>query len=195
MTDATPDGPTDPRLTPPEEHTTFVSPPTSPPPDPPPGFPPASPASEPAGRVYSTGVTGESSYGGGAGEGGPGGAARAGADRGRTTIADEVVEQVIEKIVNLSVDQVAGVHGLYAPPLAGGAGPADGDPESRAVSVRLDGDQAEINISIQVEFGHAVHEVVEQVRSDVIGQAERLLGLTVTQVNVLVADVTFDPSG
>jgi uncharacterized alkaline shock family protein YloU len=184
MTEPIPDGPTDPRLSMVQDSTTVVTPPGAPgfgppgPPPPPPPPPPAPPTdlatdrpSSGAGRVYSTT---EGRYGSEPGQ-------PEAADRGRTTIADDVVERVIEKIVHLTVDEVAGVHGLYTGP----------DTE-RAVSVALDGDEATIDIAIQVEFGHAVHEVVEQVRGNVVSQSEKLLGLTVNEVNVLVADVTFD---
>lgn len=197
MPDSIPDGPTDPRLTaaPAEDSTTLISPP--------PGAPVGPPVAEPPGRVY---TAGESRYrgepvdepfeeptafaqppaidppaaGAGAGDADPG-AGGPGADRGQTTIAEEVVERVIERIVDLTVEQTPGVRELYAAE------------QARPVSVRLDGDQSEIGISVRMEFGHAVHEVVQQVRGQVIAEAERLLGLTVTRVDVLVADVAFDP--
>lgn len=108
-----------------------------------------------------------------------------GADRGSTSIDPEVVERVIRKIVDLTVDDVDGVHGLYEP--AGDDTDAD-----RPVSVALDGDEARITLAIRVQFGHAVHQVVEQVRSRVVIEGERLLGLSVSEVNVRVADVVFE---
>ncbi|QSB15917.1 Asp23/Gls24 family envelope stress response protein [Natronosporangium hydrolyticum] len=162
---------------------------------------------EPPGRVYGTGErrydggsdgsggpasgpaeTGPAESGlvasGPAGEEPPAGPAetappRPGGDRGKTTIAEDVIEQIIDKIVNLTVVEVGGVRGLHSD-------------EGQPVAVTLDGDQAEISISVRVAFGYAVHDLVEQLRSGVIEQVERLLGLTVTEVNVLVADVTFD---
>jgi uncharacterized alkaline shock family protein YloU len=107
-----------------------------------------------------------------------------GGDRGKTTIADDVVERVIEKIVDLTVAEVDGVDDLV---------PAGDDVE--AVVVRQEGDEVEIDITIRVEFGYVVHEVVDQTRAKVIGQTERLLGLTVTDVNVTVTDVTFGTPG
>lgn len=121
------------------------------------------------------------------------------ASRGQTTIADSVVARVIIKIVDLVVADVEGVYGLLgdsatdavADPAAA-SGFDDEDAADSSVSVKLDDGQAEINISIEVEFGYAVHEVVEKIRARVISQAERQLGLTVTEVNVLVAGVNFD---
>lgn len=205
MTETVPDGPTNPNLAD-EESTTVVTQPGygGPPPAAPPVPPPtAVPATErvAGGRVYATG------------EPRPGTPGLA--DRGRTTITDEVVERVIWKIVDLTADEVNGVHGVYrgvageagaaagtaagagagtaagdrAPDAAGGGG---SDAPGGGVSVRLDGYQAVIDVAIEVEFGHAVHEVVETVRASIISQAERLLGVTVTEVNVLVAGVALD---
>jgi len=173
VSEMVPDGPTDPRFPamPPEEHTTIIAQPGYAPP----GAPPAGPGW--SGRVYGPGDHG---YGAGP-EPEP---EPAGPDRGRTTIADQVVERMIEKIVNLAGDEVAGVHALHP-----GAGP-DAD---RPVAVQLDGGQAVIDVALEVEFGHPVHQVVDDVRSRVIHQSERLLGLAVTEVNVLVAEVSFDP--
>lgn len=106
------------------------------------------------------------------------------AGRGKTTVADAVVERIIEKIVYLTADEVAGVHGLFTGPEV-----------EQAVSVQIDGKDATIDVAIQVEFGHTVHEVVEKVRASVISQTERLLGLNVTEVNVLVGDVAFEQAG
>ncbi|MGH3682086.1 MAG: Asp23/Gls24 family envelope stress response protein [Natronosporangium sp.] len=204
MTDTVPDGPTDPRLTvvaEDEESTTIVPQPgyvvppmpsTPPAPPFPPGQPippgpfdpvaaPVYPGSESAGgRVYSTGETSEPSYRELEPDPDPGAAAR-----GRTTVADQVVEQVVEKIVNLAAQQVTGARGVHTDPDDESGGP---------VSVQLDGDRAVVDIALQVEFGHPLHEVVENVRGAVIGDIERLLGLTVIEVNILVAEVAFDPA-
>jgi uncharacterized alkaline shock family protein YloU len=130
--------------------------------------------------------------------------------RGRTTIADEVVERVIQKVVDLAIDEIDGVHGLrpgvdrfFGEGVGGTGGGGEGGeagsaaPETdRAVAVTLAGEQATINLSIEVDFGHAVHEVVDQVRTAVIETAERLLGMTIAEVNVVVSDVSFsEPAG
>lgn len=108
-----------------------------------------------------------------------------GADRGSTSIEPAVVEQVIEKIVSLTVADVEGVDGLHR------SDQADGEAE-RPVGVTLDGEEARIALAIRVRFGHPVHRLVEQVRSRVVTEAERMLGLAVTEVNVRVADVVFE---
>jgi uncharacterized alkaline shock family protein YloU len=186
MTETVPDGPTDPRFTMahPDEHTTIIPQPGygGPPAPPVPSAPPAPPEPAGGGRVYGTG---DSGYPLSPEPAAPEPAApEPGPDRGRTTIADEVVERMIERIVDLAADEVPGVHALH---------PSAGPDSDRQVSVRLDDGQAVIDIAIKVEFGHPVHEVVDGVRSRVISQSERLLGLSVPEVNVLVAEVVFDP--
>lgn len=113
------------------------------------------------------------------------------ADRGRTTIADEVVEQVIQRVVELAVAEVPGVHALRED-VDRFFGDSDDQPD-RAVSVTMDGSEATINVAIEVEFGHPVHQAVEALRARVIGSAERLLGMRVAEFNVAVAGIAFPP--
>jgi uncharacterized alkaline shock family protein YloU len=216
MPETIPDGPTDPRLSAVEENTTIVSPGYGPPPDPPGMVPPqqqyqpgspAAPFSRPLAPPIVPGPPGpvgspippvteeirdaEPPIGGRVyGAGRPAGAPPPApertpelAERGNTTVSDEVIERTIAKIVDLTADEVAGVHGLYT-----------GSDTEQPVTVTLDGSDATIEIAIRVEFGHVVHEVVERVRASVISQSERLLGLKITEVNVLVGDVAFDPA-
>ncbi|HEU4426938.1 MAG TPA: Asp23/Gls24 family envelope stress response protein [Pilimelia sp.] len=89
-----------------------------------------------------------------------------GADRGTTTIADEVVE----KITGIAVRSVPGVH-------------------TPGISVKQDGNRARVNITLVIEYGYAVHSVTTQVRANVIGAIETMLGAQVTEVNIVVDDV------
>ena len=114
------------------------------------------------------------------------------ADRGATTIADEVVE----KIAGIAARGVPGVHDLggdVARVFAGlkervGLGDADDDTD-RGVSVRLDGEQATVEITLVIEYGQVVRTVTEAVRAEVIAAVERMLSLQVTEVNIRVDDV------
>jgi uncharacterized alkaline shock family protein YloU len=113
-------------------------------------------------------------------------------DRGTTSIADEVVE----KIAGIAVREVPGVYdigGDVARVLAGlkeriGLGDAD-DETDRGMRVRLEGRTAQVNITLVIEYGFVVHAVAEKVRTKVISAVENLLGLEVTEVNILVDDV------
>jgi uncharacterized alkaline shock family protein YloU len=119
------------------------------------------------------------------------------AERGTTTIANEVVE----KIAGISAREVPGVYDLggdVARVFAAvkeriGLGEAEED--NRGVRVRLEGGTAAINITIVIEFGFVVHSVTEKVRAKVITAVENLLGLEVTEVNIVVDDVHFEDSG
>jgi uncharacterized alkaline shock family protein YloU len=119
------------------------------------------------------------------------------AERGSTTIANEVVE----KIAGIATREVPGVYDLggdVARVFAAvkekiGLGEADED--NRGIRVRLDGNTAAINITIVIEFGFVVHSVTEKVRAKVISSIENLLGLEVTEVNIVVDDVHVDDQG
>lgn len=113
-------------------------------------------------------------------------------ERGTTRIADEVVE----KIAGIAVREVPGVYdigGDFARILAGlkervGLGDADAETD-RGMRVRLEGGTARVNITLVIEYGFVVHSITEKVRAKVISAVENLLGLEVTEVNILVDDV------
>jgi uncharacterized alkaline shock family protein YloU len=120
------------------------------------------------------------------------------AERGITSIADEVVE----KIAGIATREVPGVYDLggdVARFFANvkeriGLGDADDDAD-RGMSVRLEGRTAVINITLVIEYGFVVHSVTEKVRAKVISSVENLLGLEVTEVNIRVDDVHVDDAG
>jgi uncharacterized alkaline shock family protein YloU len=120
------------------------------------------------------------------------------AERGRTTIANEVVE----KIAGIAAREVPGVYDLggdVARMFAAvkdrvGLGDADADSD-RGVSVRLEGGTAVIDVTIVIEFGFQVYSVTEAARVKVINSVENLLGLEVVEVNITVDDVHIDDSG
>jgi uncharacterized alkaline shock family protein YloU len=114
------------------------------------------------------------------------------AERGTTTIADEVVE----KIAGIAAREVPGVYDLggdVARALAAvkeriGLGDAD-EGTDRGVRVRLEGCRAVVNVTLVIEYGFVVHSVTEKVRAKVINAVENMLGLEVVEVNILVDDV------
>jgi uncharacterized alkaline shock family protein YloU len=120
------------------------------------------------------------------------------AERGTTTIADEVVE----KIAGIATREVPGVYDLggdVARFFANvkeriGLGDSDEDAD-RGMSVRLEGRSAVINITLVIEYGFVVHSVTEKVRAKVISSVENLLGLDVTEVNIRVDDVHVEDTG
>jgi uncharacterized alkaline shock family protein YloU len=119
------------------------------------------------------------------------------AERGKTTIADEVVE----KIAGIAAREVPGVYDLggdvarvfsaVKERLHLGGEKTD----NKGVSVKLDGKTAEIEIVIVIEYGFQVFSVTEKVREKVISSVENLLGLEVTSVDVNVDDIHVEDSG
>ncbi|WP_433057272.1 Asp23/Gls24 family envelope stress response protein [Dactylosporangium sp. CS-033363] len=115
------------------------------------------------------------------------------AERGSTTIADEVVE----KIAGIAARKVEGVYDLGGDVARVFAAVRDriglGDDErengNRGVSVRLEGRTATVRVTLVIEYGYVVYSVAEKVRAQVISSVENLLGLEVTAVDIVVDDV------
>ena len=110
--------------------------------------------------------------------------------KGRIHIADEVVEKVAG-LAAMEVEGVADLGGDFARALESvreriGIGNKRGD---QGVKADVQGHQVAISVTIMVEFGHVVLEVARQVQSNVALQTQRMLGLTVVEVNVTVDDV------
>jgi uncharacterized alkaline shock family protein YloU len=107
---------------------------------------------------------------------------------GRTTIADVVVA----KIAGLATREVSGVYAL-----GGGTARAFGalrgavgqSTPATGVSVEVGEKQAALDLDLIVEYGVAIHEVAEEVRTNVIDAIERMTPLEVKEVNVTVHDL------
>jgi uncharacterized alkaline shock family protein YloU len=103
--------------------------------------------------------------------------------RGRTTIADRVVEKI-------AAYAAAGVtHATGAPRRVLGV-TVDEDPDVPQVSARLDSDVAIVTVHLAVVWPAPVHDVTRAVRSAVIGKLTELAGVTRAQVDIDVAALT-----
>ncbi|MEU0221736.1 Asp23/Gls24 family envelope stress response protein [Streptomyces sp. NPDC006265] len=110
--------------------------------------------------------------------------------RGRTTIADGVVE----KIAGLAARDVDGVHAM-------GSGlsrtfgavrdrvPGGTKSVTRGVKAEVGEVQAALDLEIVVEYGVSIADVARDVRENVITAVERMTGLEVVEVNIAVSDV------
>ncbi|MFF8847451.1 Asp23/Gls24 family envelope stress response protein [Streptomyces sp. NPDC015127] len=113
--------------------------------------------------------------------------------RGRTTIADGVVE----KIAGLAARDVVGVHAM-------GSGlsrtfgavrdrvPGGGSSRSsvtRGVKAEVGEVQTALDLEIVVDYGVAISDVARAVRENVVAAVERMTGLEVVEVNIAVSDV------
>ncbi|MDQ0961123.1 putative alkaline shock family protein YloU [Streptomyces sp. B4I13] len=112
--------------------------------------------------------------------------------RGRTTIADVVVE----KIAGMAARDVRGVYALgsgFARSMGSmrermpGAG--SGKSATRGISVEVGELQAAIDLEIVVDYGVSITDVAAAVRENVISAVERMAGREVVEVNITVSDV------
>ncbi|WP_196217882.1 Asp23/Gls24 family envelope stress response protein [Streptomyces blattellae] len=112
------------------------------------------------------------------------------ATRGRTTIADGVVE----KIAGLAARDVLGVHAM-------GSGlsrtfgavrdrvPGGSKSVTRGVKAEVGEVQTALDLEIVVDYGVSISDVARDVRENVIAAVERMTGLEVVEVNIAVSDV------
>jgi uncharacterized alkaline shock family protein YloU len=110
--------------------------------------------------------------------------------RGRTTIADGVVE----KIAGMAARDVDGVYAM-------GSGisrtfgamrdrvPGGTKSVTRGVKSEVGEVQAALDLEIVVEYGVSIADVARDVRESVITAVERMTGLEVVEVNIAVSDV------
>ncbi|MDJ0347484.1 Asp23/Gls24 family envelope stress response protein [Streptomyces sp. H10-C2] len=118
------------------------------------------------------------------------GADAAPATRGRTTIADGVVE----KIAGMAAREVPGVHALgggFARTMGAVRGMVPGSRAgvTRGVKVEVGEIQTAIDLAVVVEYGVAIADLAAEVRENVIAAVERMTGLEVVEVNIAVNDV------
>ena len=69
----------------------------------------------------------------------------------------------------------------------------DGQP--RDVSVRVVEKETEIDLTMTVEYGRAIPQIIEEVRRDVISRVENQAGYGVAKVDVTVKDVLVPEAG
>lgn len=112
------------------------------------------------------------------------------ATRGRTTIADGVVE----KIAGLAARDVIGVHAMgssFARTLGAVRDrvPGGGRSATQGVKAEVGEVQTALDLEIVVDYGVAIADVARSVRENVISAVERMTGLEVVEVNIAVSDV------
>ncbi|MFD3524596.1 Asp23/Gls24 family envelope stress response protein [Streptomyces sp. NPDC058653] len=111
--------------------------------------------------------------------------------RGRTTIADGVVE----KIAGLAAREVMGVHAMGGTGMARTFGavrervPGSSRSVSQGVKVEVGETQTAIDLDIVIDYGVEIADVAGAVREYVISAVERMTGLEVVEVNIAVSDV------
>ncbi|GAA2956218.1 MULTISPECIES: Asp23/Gls24 family envelope stress response protein [Streptomycetaceae] len=109
--------------------------------------------------------------------------------RGRTTIADGVVE----KIAGMAARDVVGVHAMGSGFSRTFGAVRDrvpgGKSVTRGVKAEVGESQTAIDLEIVVDYGVSISDVARDVRENVIAAVERMTGLEVVEVNIAVSDV------
>lgn len=110
--------------------------------------------------------------------------------QGKTSIADSVVA----KIAGVAAREVSGVHSLGSGTTRAVGALRERIPGSRTnysqgVAVEVGERQAAVDIDIVAEYGVAIADLAAGIRRNVIGSVERMTGLGVTEVNIVVHDV------
>jgi uncharacterized alkaline shock family protein YloU len=110
--------------------------------------------------------------------------------KGRIHIADEVVEKVAA-LAAIEVTGVADLGGDFERAVESvreriGLGNKRGD---QGVKAEVKGHEVAVDVTIMVEYGHVVLDVAREVQANVAEKTQRMLGLTVVEVNVKVDDV------
>ena len=100
---------------------------------------------------------------------------------------------MVSKIAGIAAREVSGVDALGG----GGARMIGNIRESfggsedvrQGVDVEVADGTARIDIAITAEYGVAIHELAEAIRRNIMNAVERMTGLSVERVNVVVHDV------
>lgn len=106
-------------------------------------------------------------------------------DYGKTVIANEVVAV----IAGLAAAEISGVASMSSGLVDDITSTLGMKSSKRGVKVELVDDAAVIGISIVVNYGVRIPEVVQNIRSSVIEAVQGMTGLTVDEVNIYVQGV------
>lgn len=111
-------------------------------------------------------------------------------DRGATSIQDGVVA----KVAGIAAQEVEGIRmggaasqavGGFLGSITGGGGQTSG------VSVEVGEIEAAIDLTLTAEYGKSIPQLAEAVRRNVVNRVENLVGLKVTEVNIVVSNIYF----
>ncbi|MDD5696992.1 MAG: Asp23/Gls24 family envelope stress response protein [Victivallaceae bacterium] len=63
----------------------------------------------------------------------------------------------------------------------------------RAIAIEIDEDKVAVEVKLNIIFGYSVPEVAGQVQSAIIEEVEKVTGMTVTRVNVIIQEIEDAP--
>ena len=113
-------------------------------------------------------------------------------ERGSTSISDSVVA----KIAGIASQEVDGVRmgsgGSQAVSgLLGSITGGSGGSQTQGVSVEVGQEEAALDLTLTAEYGKSIPQLAEAVRRNVANRVESLVGLRVTEVNIVVSNIFF----
>lgn len=112
-------------------------------------------------------------------------------EHGTTRIEDPVVT----KIAGVAAQEVDGVRmgGMTSRTIGGVMDSVTGGPSrGRGVSVEVGQVEAAVDLTLAVQYGKSIPQLADSVRNNVIRRIENLVGLHVTEVNIVIDDVFFE---
>jgi uncharacterized alkaline shock family protein YloU len=118
-------------------------------------------------------------------------------DDGQITVA----ENVVQKIAGKACREIAGVHAMgTGGPRAFGAireriPGSTGPNVAQGVGVEVGETEAAIDLDIVVEYGSSIAELGRSIQRNVKQSVERMTGLNVVEVNIVVDDVYLPTDG
>ena len=100
-------------------------------------------------------------------------------------------ENVIAAAVRRAALGVDGVIRLAGSPLVNNIAELIGNRTlgDRSIAVQIDGDTVSVDVKVNISYGAHVPTVASNLQSSIVGEVEKITGMTVTGVNVLVQEL------
>jgi uncharacterized alkaline shock family protein YloU len=107
----------------------------------------------------------------------------------------KIHENVISSIVRKATCSVEGVSRLAGSALVDNIAEIVGSRKmhDRAIGIKIDGAEVEIEVKVNVEYGSHVPSLAANVQSSVMENVERITGMKVTKVDVVIQELEEEP--
>lgn len=103
----------------------------------------------------------------------------------------KISESVIETIAKLATLEVEGVAGM-SESTSGLKGLLAKTYQQKPITIELDNDIATITVSVKLYVNENVQKVSEKIQENVKASVQNMCSITVSKVNVYIADVEFE---
>lgn len=110
------------------------------------------------------------------------------AENGKIIFAPDVVAT----IAGLAATEIKGIAGMSSGMVDGIAQMLGRKNLTKGVKVEVGAQEAAVDVSVIVLYGHRIHEVCREVQAAIKQAIETMTGLKVVQVNVMVQAVSFE---